>query len=102
MARHAWIYLEGGELATVAYPGLHYPFHIWSLLRYRELDPAAGPAVSHMLAAIGRLTMATRTPDDWSWGGYIPSTIGEPPAHAAWDQPRLSNRSRLPFWRWHC
>jgi hypothetical protein len=84
-ARHAWIYLEGGDLATVAYPGLHYPFHIWSLLRYRELDPAVGPAVSDMLAAIGRMTMATRTPDDWSWGGYIPSTIGEPPAQAAWE-----------------
>ena len=86
--RHAWVYLEGGQLATVAYPGLHYPFHIWSLLRYRELDPASVPATAEMLAVIARTTMACRTPSDWSWPNYVPSTIGELPEHAAWNLPK--------------
>jgi hypothetical protein len=85
--RHAWVYLETGQLATVAYPGLHYPFHIWSLLRYREVDPGSVPATSEMLGIIARTTMESRTPSDWSWPNYVPSTIGEPPAQTAWEPP---------------
>ncbi len=83
--RHAWVHLEGGELATVAYPGLHYPFHIWSLLRYRELDQASAPVTAEMIAAITRTTMECRTPTNWKWPNYMPSTIGEVPAHSAWE-----------------
>jgi hypothetical protein len=87
--RHAWVYLERGELATVAYPGLHYPFHIWSLLRYRDIDPSSVAATSEMLGAIARTTLACLTPTDWSWGGYVPSTIGELPSQAAWEPPEV-------------
>ena len=61
--RHAWVYLERGELATVAYPGLHYPFHIWSLLRYRDIDPSSAPVTSEMLGAIARATTGLPHPN---------------------------------------
>jgi hypothetical protein len=75
--RHAWTRPESGRLAPVAYPGLHYPFHLWSLLRYRELEPASLNATRPMIASLVTSALAWRTPEDWAWSSYPRSTIGQ-------------------------
>ena len=44
--------------------------------------PEFRPVTSEMLGAIARATLACLTPTEWSWGGYVPSTIGEVPSQA--------------------
>ena len=83
--RHAWVRLESGKLAPVAYPSLHYPFHIWSLLRYQELDPDPSVAAYNrmVLRALFQAVQSSLTPTTWHWAGYVPSTIGKLPEGAA-------------------
>lgn len=51
---HCVIRPASGDLYRKAYPGLHYPFHLWSLMLYQSLNPSAGPAAAQYIRQIIR------------------------------------------------
>jgi hypothetical protein len=74
---HCVIRAESGKLNAKAYPGLHYPFHLWSFLGYSEWSESQSEESLRYAKIVADKALEFVTPDDWAWPGFPYSTISQ-------------------------
>lgn len=74
---HCVMRAESRSLYEKAYPGLHYPFYLWSLMRYSRARPELSGPIGELLQQVAAKSMEFVTPAHYKWPRFPYSTISQ-------------------------